>query len=66
MLEYTAEITSFHAHIYYDLTTREVAERVRQGLGDRFEVQLGSWHDSTDRPSSKVNVSGCFCRKSVR
>jgi aromatic ring-cleaving dioxygenase len=31
MLEYTAEITSFHAHIYYDLTTREMAERVRQG-----------------------------------
>jgi aromatic ring-cleaving dioxygenase len=33
MLEHTAEITSFHAHIYYDITTREMAEPVRQGLG---------------------------------
>ena len=53
MLEYTAEITSFHAHIYYDLTTREVAERVRQGLGDRFEVQLGRWHDRPIGPHPK-------------
>ena len=53
MLEYVTEITSFHAHIYYDLTTRKMAERVRQGLGDRFEVQLGRWHDELIGPHPK-------------
>ncbi len=59
MLEYVAEITSFHAHIYYDLTTRKMAERVRQGLGDRFEVQLGCWHDQPicPHPKSMYQVS---------
>jgi aromatic ring-cleaving dioxygenase len=53
MLEYIAEITSFHAHVYYDPTTREMAERVRQGLGDRFKVQLGHWHDRPIGPHPK-------------
>lgn len=35
MQEYTAEITSFHAHIYYDLKTREMAERVHHALTDQ-------------------------------
>jgi DOPA 4,5-dioxygenase len=37
----TIEITSFHAHIYFDLATREQAAQIREELGNRFEVQLG-------------------------
>ncbi len=43
-------ITGYHAHIYYDPTTRDVAARVREGLGARFEVRLGRWHDKPIGP----------------
>jgi aromatic ring-cleaving dioxygenase len=39
-------IRSWHAHIYYDpATTRPVAERLRAGVAERFNVMLGRWHD---------------------
>jgi aromatic ring-cleaving dioxygenase len=60
MLEYVTEITSFHAHVYYDLATREIAEHVRQGLADRFEVQLGRWHDRLVGPHTKSMYQVAF------
>lgn len=47
-----AEITKFHAHVYYDPNTREVAARVRKGL-ERFDAILGSWHDEPVGPHTK-------------
>ena len=35
-------IKGFHAHVYYDPQTRSAAERVREGLGSKFKVQLRS------------------------
>ena len=44
-------IEGYHAHIYYDpATTRAKAERVRQGVGERFETRLGNWHDEPVGP----------------
>jgi len=40
-----ATISGYHAHVYYDAATRDVAARVRDGLGARFDVRLGRWHD---------------------
>jgi aromatic ring-cleaving dioxygenase len=40
-----AGIAGYHAHIYYDDATRTLAERLRQALGEAFDVQLGRWHD---------------------
>ncbi len=46
-----AAIRGYHAHIYYDpATTREVAARVREGIGERFKVVLGRWHDEPVGP----------------
>ncbi len=43
-------IDGYHAHIYYDPTTRDIAARVREGLGERFDVRLGRWHDKPVGP----------------
>lgn len=45
-------INAFHAHVYYDRETREIAARLRQGLA-RFDVRLGSWHDEPVGPHPK-------------
>lgn len=41
MLEDTKEIADFHAHVYYDCQSREVAARVREELSTKFDVRLG-------------------------
>jgi aromatic ring-cleaving dioxygenase len=43
-------IESYHAHIYYDPATRERAEQLRQGIGERFSARLGNWHDEPVGP----------------
>ncbi len=60
MPEHPIEIASFHAHVYYDSTTREAAARVREGLGNRFEVQLGRWHDKLVGPHTKPMYQVAF------
>ncbi|BAY90648.1 MULTISPECIES: DOPA 4,5-dioxygenase family protein [unclassified Tolypothrix] len=50
MTENNVGITGFHAHIYFDIATREAASRVREGLGANFEVQLGRWHEKPIGP----------------
>lgn len=52
MAKETPRITGFHAHIYYDIATREAAARLREGLA-QFDVRLGSWHDEPVGPHPK-------------
>lgn len=53
MKESLAEIRGFHAHVYYDPATRDAAARVRDGLAERFEVELGRWHGRPVGPHPK-------------
>lgn len=45
-----ARITGYHAHVYYDAQSRETAARLRQEIGERFQTQLGRWHDKAVGP----------------
>jgi aromatic ring-cleaving dioxygenase len=43
-------IRGYHAHIYYEPETRPVAERLRQAIGNRFNVELGRWREQPVGP----------------
>lgn len=59
MNEDTMEIVGFHAHIYFDTDSRDVAARLREGL-TRFEVQLGRWHDKPIGPHPQAMYQVAF------
>ena len=46
-------ITGFHAHVYFDPETRATALVVRDGLAERFDVELGRIHNKPMGPHPK-------------
>lgn len=60
MKEDTIEITGFHAHVYFDTASRDAAARVREGLGARFDVRLGRWHEQPIGPHPKAMYQVAF------
>ena len=50
----------YHAHIYYDPTTRSVAERVCAGLSERLPVEIESFRDTPVGPHPTSNVLVIF------
>lgn len=56
----TQAIAGFHAHVYYGEATREKAERLRARLAERFEVQLGRWHDRPVGPHPSPSYQVAF------
>ena len=53
-------IHSYHAHVYYEPATRDVAQALRQRIGERFSVQLGRWHDVPVGPHSAAMYQVAF------
>jgi DOPA 4,5-dioxygenase len=60
MKKEVTEITGFHAHVYFDPETHEIAARVREGLGANFEVVLGRWHEKPIGPHPKSMYQVAF------
>jgi aromatic ring-cleaving dioxygenase len=56
-----SEITSYHAHIYYDLGEERLrAERLRTLIGERFVARIGAWHDELVGPHLKAMYQVAF------
>jgi aromatic ring-cleaving dioxygenase len=59
-MDKNTDITGFHAHIYFDTVSREAATRVREGLGAKFDVRLGRWHEQPIGPHPKSMYQVAF------
>lgn len=46
----TRTITGYHAHVYYDASTRVTAAHIRATIADRFTVTLGRWREEPVGP----------------
>jgi DOPA 4,5-dioxygenase len=53
-----SEIKGYHAHVYYDPTTKPVAERLRAAIIEKFVVEPGAFSDEPrgPHPISQFNV----------
>jgi DOPA 4,5-dioxygenase len=47
------QIKNFHAHVYYDPETRDVAAHVRDAIAEQFDTELGRWRDEPVGPHPK-------------
>lgn len=43
-------IRDYHAHIYYDETSRPIAQQLRESLEASFTVEMGRWRDTPVGP----------------
>ncbi len=53
-------ITGYHAHIYYDETSRADAAVVREALAGHFSVRLGRWRDQPVGPHPQAMYQVAF------
>jgi DOPA 4,5-dioxygenase len=56
----TGAITVYHAHVYYDAESKPRAERLREAVEARFDVQLGRWHDKPVGPRPRWSYQVAF------
>ncbi len=53
-------VTGYHAHVYYDAESKERAARLRERIAERFEVELGRWHDRPIGPHPRWSYQVAF------
>jgi len=45
-----AVINCYHAHVYYDDASRDIAARIREEIERKFRVEMGRWRDAPVGP----------------
>ncbi len=58
-----ATIAGYHAHIYFEDSNREFAAEIRQAIAERFDVEMGRWHDKLVGPHSRPMYQVGFSTK---
>lgn len=53
-------ITSYHAHVYYDASTREQARQLCEAAGKRFPLAVGRMHDNPVGPHPRGSCQLAF------
>jgi aromatic ring-cleaving dioxygenase len=53
-----ADVSGYHAHVYFNPATRPVAERLRDTIAGKFAVEMGAFSDDPigPHPISQFNV----------
>ena len=46
----SSPIDSYHAHVYFDADTRDEARRLREAVEERFDIEMGRWHEKMVGP----------------
>ena len=55
-----SEIKGFHAHVYYDESSRATAAGIRESISDQFEVEMGRWRDKPVGPHPQAMYQVAF------
>jgi aromatic ring-cleaving dioxygenase len=53
-------IKSYHAHVYFEATTTELARELRSVIEENFEVQMGRFHEKRVGPHPKWSYQVAF------
>lgn len=48
--EANGPIQDYHAHVYFDADSRAAARAVRAAVEDRFDIEMGRWHEKMVGP----------------
>ena len=43
-------IQDYHAHVYFDADSREPAQVLREAVEERFDIEMGRWHEKMVGP----------------
>jgi len=54
------QVTGYHAHVYYDSTTRPAVERLAEAVGNNFRVEFGGFRDGPVGPHPVANLQIIF------
>lgn len=49
-MDTTKHIKGYHAHVYYDAASKPAASSLRDAIAERFDAELGRWHDAPIGP----------------
>ena len=55
-----ATIAGYHAHIYFEESNREFAAEIRETIAERFDVEMGRWHDRPVGPHTRSMYQVAF------